>query len=300
MQEMTQTHQQWVGRIGFELPSTQWPTEDVIGPIETAGFQWLELTAPPAQMLASPRHAVRHGKDLAKLLAHSSLAPVVRAPEGLRIGGPFQDRAFEGLLEYASQIGARHVVYHALDVVRRGRDSAAEELALARVADWAEALGITICLENLCPRYPGGLHVGHDPLSLRDLIKRLGSPAVAMSFSLGHANVVADFMRTDLSALLEPVLSCVALFGMHDNFGARFSGPQPPGVDPLLLDLHLPPHRGCIDWAKVASLVAVSEAPLVVEVDAGYGHAPAALFDAASRTLSLRSRPIGRHLVHAA
>jgi len=299
MQEIKNTHQEWGGRMGLDLPSGEWPSEGGIGSIEESGFHWLELTAPPAQMLASPKHAVRHAKDVAKLLAHSSLVPILRAPDGLRLGNSYHDRAFEGLLEYASQIGSGHVVYHALDMVRRGRDSAAEELALARAADWAEALNITICLENLCPTYPGSLHVCHDPLSVRDLVTRVDSRAVAMAFSLGHANVVADFMRTDLAALIEPVLASVALFGVHDNFGARFGGPQPSGVDPLLLDLHLPPDRGCIDWSKAASLLARSDAPLVLEVGAGHRGAPADLFKNTSRLLSLR-RPAPPRLVHAA
>ena len=83
---------------------------------------------------------------------------------------------------------------------------------------------ITICFENLCPVYPGRSSVCHDPLSVRDLLRRVDSPAVGMLLDIGHAHVVAGFMGVETSTLVEPVLGSVRLFHVHDNFGARLRG----------------------------------------------------------------------------
>jgi sugar phosphate isomerase/epimerase len=60
------------------------------------------------------------------------------------------------------------------------------------------------------------------------------------------------------------VVSC---FHLHDNLGARWrpSGDEL-GVDPLRLDLHLPPGRGTLPWQRVAPMLAAHGAPLVLEV----------------------------------
>ena len=211
-------------RLGLNVPYEWWPGAAALKGIEAAGFGWVQVPAPPVEMLADPRHAVRHATALRRSLEVTDLDIVVHGPTNLQLGSALHYRAFEGLLEYAHHIGAELVVYHALDFDRRGTESAAEEAALRRLSHTAESLRVRVCLENLCPVYPGRSSVCHDPLSVRDLVQRLDTPAYGMLLDVGHAHVVAGFMGVETAALVEPVLDVVRLFHLHDNLGARLAG----------------------------------------------------------------------------
>jgi sugar phosphate isomerase/epimerase len=114
------------------------------------------------------------------------------------------------------------------------------------------------------------------------MAKRISSPAVGLCLDVGHANVVAGLRHTDPLELIEPVLDRTVMFHLHDNLGGRqdhHSGS--PELDPLRLDLHLPPGRGTVPWERLAPLLGRKHgAPLLLEV-----HPPrpsaARLFEAA-------------------
>jgi len=268
-------------RLGLNVPYEWWPGAAALKGIEAAGFGWVQVPSPPVEMLADPRHAVRHASALRRSLEVTDLDIVVHGPTNLQLGSALHYRAFEGLLEYAHHIGADLIVYHALDFDRRGTESAAEEAALRRLSHTGEALGVRVCLENLCPVYPGRSRVCHDPLSVRDLVKRLGTPAYGMLLDVGHAHVVAGFMGVETQALVEPVLDVVRLFHVHDNLGARLAGEGGPSVDPLQLDLHLPPGSGTIPWSRLSPALAEHDAPLMMEIHPAYRPGPSSLREAA-------------------
>ncbi len=276
-------------RMGLNVPYEWWPGAAMLKAIEAAGFRWVQVAAPPVEMLADPRHAVRHATALQRCLEVTELCTVVHGPPSLRLGSALHDRAFEGLLEYAQHIDADYVVYHALDFPRRGSDTASEEKVLRRLAVMAEAMRITICLENLCPVYPGRSSVCHDPLSVRDLLRRVDSPAIGMLLDIGHANVVAGYMGVETSTLVEPVLGSVKLFHVHDNFGARLRGaPHNPSVDPLQMDLHLPPGAGTVPWTPLGPMLLEHEAPLVMEIHPAHRPSPTTLHELATSLLGGR------------
>jgi sugar phosphate isomerase/epimerase len=78
---------------------------------------------------------------------------------------------------------------------------------------------------------------------------------------------VARLRRTDPLDLIEPALDRAVLFHLHDNLGARRGDPSTPEIDPLRLDLHLPPGRGNVPWDRLAPLFArKGAAPLMLEV----------------------------------
>jgi sugar phosphate isomerase/epimerase len=90
---------------------------------------------------------------------------------------------------------------------------------------------------------------------------------VGLCLDIGHANIVAGLRRTDPLDLIEPALDRVVLFHLHDNLGARRGDEGSPELDPLRLDLHLPPGRGNVPWDLLAPLFArKSGAPLVLEI----------------------------------
>ncbi|MGH2985930.1 MAG: sugar phosphate isomerase/epimerase family protein, partial [Solirubrobacterales bacterium] len=153
----------------------------------------------------------------------------------------------------------------------------------------AERLEVTLALENLAPLYPGPDTLSANPLNLRGLARRIGCERVAVCLDVGHAHVIADQRHTWVERLCEPVLDLVSLFHVHDNFGARARRTgEELGVDPLRLDLHLPPGRGTLPWKRLAALLAAHEAPLLLEVHPPHRPRAAELATGTANLLSLR------------
>ena len=175
---------------------------------------------------------------------HRGAQPVLHGPGSIRAGSRDGNLAIEGLISYAAEVGASRVVYHAANLPDEPASEdarLAETRALAALATIAERLGVIIALENLAPVYPSPDALSFTPMILRTMAKRISSPAVGLCIDIGHANIVARLRRTDPMDLIEPVLDRVVLFHLHDNLGARRGVEPSPELDPLRLDLHLPP-----------------------------------------------------------
>ena len=284
-----------IARLGLSVPYEWWPSLPTLKEIEAAGFGWVQIPSPPPSVLTTARDAGRHARALAGALETTTLRRVLHAPSGVRAGSRDGDRVLEGLVAYAADVGAEQVVYHAASIPD-GRASEAAILAethsLALVARRAEALAVTIALENLAPVFPGPELLSFTPLVLRTMVNRIGSPAVGICLDIGHANVVAACRHADIDELIRPALDHAVLFHLHDNLGARRDGTPPPELDPLRLDLHLPPGRGTVDWPRLAPLLARRpQAPLLLEVHPPRP-GPAAIHEAAVEALFGTQRPV--------
>ncbi len=257
-------------RLGLSIPYDWWPAAPILKEIEAAGFRFVQVPSPPPSVLASPRAATRHAAALSEALGTAGLRPVLHGPGSIRAGSPDGNLALEGLISYAALVGASLVVYHAANLPdeHASEDARlAETRALATLATRAERLGVVIALENLAPVYPSPDALSFTPLVLRTMAKRISSPAVGLCLDVGHANIVARLRRTEPLDLIEPVLDRVVLFHLHDNLGARRDDSGTPEIDPLRLDLHLPPGRGNVPWDRLAPLIArKGAAPLILEV----------------------------------
>lgn len=277
-------------RLGLNVPSGWWAAPALLKSFEAAGFARAQVHAPPASVLLERRSLSAHATALAAALATTGLEPVVHAPAGLRLGARDRDHAAEGLLAYAAQIGATHVVYHACDLPDAPESEDAllfEARSLAALSVRAERLGVTIAVENLAPVFPGPEPLSASPMVLRSLANRIGSERLGICLDLGHAHIVAERRRTSLEALIEPVLDRVTLFHLHDNLGARWQPSRvQSGVDPLRLDLHLPPGRGTVPWTRVASKIAAHGAPLMLEVHPPYRPRVEELYGSATELFS--------------
>lgn len=197
------------------------------------------------------------------------MSSVLHGPADAVAGEREADRAIEGAIAYAAECGAHAVVLHARSLLEgpgAGDRMLAETRSLARLARVAERVGVTLALENLAPVFPGPETVSANPLALRTLARRIGSPAVGLCLDVGHANVVAGLRRTSLSRMVEPVLDMVALLHLHDNLGARWIRTERPDLDPVRLDLHLPPGRGTLRWSEVAPSLLATGAPMIWEI----------------------------------
>jgi sugar phosphate isomerase/epimerase len=266
------------GRLGLNVPRETWPTPPLLKGYEAAGFAWVQVHTPPLQMLAERELARRHARALRAALDPTGLRLLVHGPDDLSVGTDLHDRAFAGLLDYAAEAGAELIVYHGMNF-RSAEDPLSaralaerlelEELALHRFAPIAARVGARVCIENLAPVYPSPPRVCHDPREVADLVRRLDDPAMTMLFDTGHAHISAALRRTDVARLLESVHDVIGLFHVHDNLGARRHDVQAPGVDPLRLDLHLPPGNGTLPWVRIADALRASAAPLMLEIGAG-------------------------------
>jgi sugar phosphate isomerase/epimerase len=152
---------------------------------------------------------------------------------------------------------AELIAYHALNFADAEGPARAsirerallEESALSRLLQRAHTLGIVIALENLAPVHVSPPRLAHDPLLVRDLVRRLRSPAAGMLLDLGHLHITADASHSDLAGVAAAVAPDVVLFHVHDN------------------DLHLPPGRGSLPWGRVAGVLREHPVPLLLEVE---------------------------------
>jgi sugar phosphate isomerase/epimerase len=257
-------------RLGLSIPYDWWPAAPILKEIEAAGFRYVQVPSPPPSVLTLPREATRHAAALSETLGTSGLKLVLHGPGSVRAGTRDGDNAIAGLISYAAEVDASHVVYHAANLADQPASEdhrLAETRSLAALATRAERMGVIIALENLAPVYPGPDLLSFTPLTLRTMAKRISSPAVGLCIDVGHANIVAQMRRTDPLELIEPALDRAVLFHLHDNLGARRGDPGSPEIDPLRLDLHLPPGRGTVPWDRLAPLFArKGAAPLLLEV----------------------------------
>lgn len=261
-------------RLGLNVPREQWPTGRALAEHVGAGFRWVQFHAPPRAVLQDPAALRAHGRALRALLDPTGLRLVLHAPDDLSAGTPGADRAVTGLLEYAAEAGAELVAYHGLNFpedhgphAETIRERALlEERSLAQHLQRAHTLGVTVAIENLAPVFPGPPRMCHDPIAVRDLVRRLASPAAGMLLDLGHLHITCDIAGTDPAATAAACARDVVLFHVHDNVGARRTPVSAAGIDPLRLDLHLAPGAGSMPWGRVAATVSGHAAPLLLEV----------------------------------
>jgi len=277
-------------RLGLNVHRETWPTTAALKGIEAAGFGWVQIHTPPREMLCDRERLRRHARGVRAALEPTGLRLLLHGPDDLSVGSLDHDRAFDGLLDYAVEARAEIVVYHGLNHLdadgpagERSRVRAeGEERALSRLGQRARALGVTVAVENLAPVFPGPARLTHDPLRIHDLVRRLGNPAIGMLLDLGHAHITAGLRGTDLEEIVRRVAPDVVLFHVHDNLGARRHDLGFPGVDPLRLDLHLPPGAGTLPWDRVRSVLLRHDAPLMLEIEPS--HRPSSLQVLAQQT----------------
>jgi sugar phosphate isomerase/epimerase len=282
--------------LGFDIRGHSWPTHPLLSSLEGAGFGWIQVVAPPADVLADWRSCAHVAAALREAVEPTRLRLIVHAPPGLDATAPGLGPALAALVDFAEEAGAGQVVYHALDVpVRRRGDGAAvdflaeEERALRAAVRRAERAAVTLSLENGAPDWPGPPRAGHDVAALAMLVRRLSSPRARLCLDVGHAHIAADAARAPLDEVIGPVLDETALFQLHDNLGARRGNDRPPGIPPLRLDLHLAPGRGTLPWHLVGPLIAARLAPSVLEIALPRRPEPGAL---ATVTAELLARPL--------
>jgi sugar phosphate isomerase/epimerase len=258
------------GRLGVDHPAGWWPSTPQLRSYEAAGFALVQVRMPTRSLLADERSVVAHAGALREAMRPTGLRLILHAPDDLLAGTPEHDRQLEGALSYASVAGSELVVYHGARIpiadpmVRhRLRD---EERSLRRALKRCSTLGVRTAIENLAPVYPGVELVCHDPSAVAALARRLDSEYAGVCLDIGHAHIAAELAGCGVLELIDPALDHVVLFHVHDNLGARTRAPCRGGIEPVRLDLHLPPGAGTVPWSQLAPMMAAHAAPVQLEV----------------------------------
>jgi len=258
------------GRLGLDLPAGWWPGKPRLKSYAAAGFALVQARMPARSLLADQPAVEAHATALRDVLRLTGLRLILHAPDDLLAGTAEHDRQLDGALTYACVAGAELVVYHGARIPiadRAVRDRLRdEERSLRRALRRAARLGVRIAIENLAPVYPGAEYVCHDPSAVAGLVHRLDSDQAGICLDVGHAHIAAELAGCSILELVDPVLEQVILFHVHDNLGARTRVPCRGGIEPLRLDLHLPPGAGTVPWSALAPRIAGHPAPVQLEV----------------------------------
>jgi sugar phosphate isomerase/epimerase len=257
-------------RLGIDHPAGWWPTKPQCKSYEAAGFACLQVRMPARSLLADENAVLAHAAALRDALGLTGLRLILHAPDDLLAGTPEHDGQLDGALTYAAVAGSELIVYHGARIPIAGarvRDRLGdEERSLRRALRRAAALGVRIAIENLAPVYPGAEHVCHNPGAVANLVRRLDSEHAGMCLDLGHAHIAAELAGCEMLELVDPVLDLVLVFHVHDNLGARTRTPCRGGIEPVRLDLHLPPGAGTLPWRMIAPRIAAHAAPVQLEI----------------------------------
>ena len=254
-----------------------WTLLPVMNVVEAArfaadnGFQGLEVYCNPldfwpgmiAEATLAELAAIARGEDLGFSLYACS---TVNAATGLAELRSLNDEMMERMLDVCGKIGStvlcihpgkivefgdlerRGVPFHTErfdreDLMREGHRRAVE--AIARWADLAAPIGVTIAVEN-------DVHVRHTAAptaeSLAAMVTAADRPNIKVNFDTGHAFIGAGLLEE--LVVLKP---SIGHFHLDDN-----STPQ--------ASEHLPLGEGTVDFPSIAEVLATADAALSIEI----------------------------------
>lgn len=290
------------------------------------GFDYVEIPIHGVDAVLNGRLNSRHVTRVKEVLARFPLKYTVHCPDLLNLMDaedfPMHRSVFEASIEFAGEIGAEILVYHSGRIELRGEylgevvltrelltlpDRAfisererVEQETLAELAELAEGLGVTICVENSDPRIEEGAlwelarrirQKGID-LSYRiapagdiamynyggmidrlvEQVKGVGRDNVAITFDFGHAYIASRYYGFNFLEAIELAMPLVKHIHLHDDFG------KPAGLDRRHMvlmpdgkgDLHLPIGWGEIPYREVFSRLKGYNGILLLEINPRY------------------------------
>jgi sugar phosphate isomerase/epimerase len=221
------------------------PLPEVLRFLHACGWTCFELSTEHLEAIAGdsdPRARMDEVTDTLRELsatmpqAHAHIHADVAHREAPRREADL--RLLERHLDCCAELGIRYVVIHP-----GGRDLAMPDDfqralernvdGFTRLANRAERLGLKIGLENALDSRDAHRAFGSVPDELIDLIAKVGSPALGITFDTSHANV----RGLDLGAAIRQLGELICCTHISDNDGTG--------------DQHRTPGGGRIDWPSV-------------------------------------------------
>jgi len=254
-----------------------------------------------------------------------SLAYTVHGPCDLNLclGEPHgvEEQALAAYLEFCAEIESPILVYHSGLVflheaywglkplpdqatMQAWRDN--EVAALQRLASRAEALGVTIAMENRDPHLWEVATLARHGLPMRALteyhpgllieevnrqLAAIGHPHVGMTLDFGHAYIAARVCGFDFLEAVSLAVPYVKHIHMHDNVGklCGYSSSQGERLPLGQGDLHLPPGWGEIPLREALERLPEYEGIITLEIRPRYhDHLEEALQTARDLVASVR------------
>ncbi len=249
-----------------------------------AGFSYAEIPIHGMDCLIDGSLCGTRVADTRRVLSDFPLGYTVHSPDQLNLADENDPgthaRALRSTIDFASEIGAKLVVYHGsarsgvAGKAEAGQGLAGRGLApfdpasppaapsalralwadeidrLGGVADYAAGSGVTVAVENIFRQSAGEVTYRIDPRELACVVSAVDSPALGICFDFGHAFISAGEAGFAIDEALRAVAPRLAHVHIHDNFGK----PPIPNARPIDMmfrgagDLHLPPGWGAIPY----------------------------------------------------
>ena len=253
-----------------------------------AGFSFAEIPIHGMDCLINGSLCRSRVTATRKALAAYPLGYTVHSPDHLNLADETDPethaRALRSTIDFASEIGARLVVYHgSARVAAAGAEASSTAMAgattppptllapaelrafwadeidrLGRAADYAAARGVTVAVENIFRQSAREVSYRIDPRQLAAVVAAVDSPALGICLDFGHAFISAGEAGFTMEEALRAVKPRLAHVHIHDNFGK----PPIPNARPIDMmfrgvgDLHMPPSWGAIPYESLFPIFA--------------------------------------------
>ena len=286
------------GRLGM--------LEQLLASASELGFDYVEVSGYGVGAVINGRLHRQRVAQVKAVTGRFALGYTVHGPCELNLcldeAGGVHEQALAAYVQFCAEIGASTLVYHSGLINLHAPDwglarlPSAEEMALRRerevaalrrLGDRAQALGVTIAMENRDPHLwevaaLARQGLGVDALStyhagllipqVVEQLRRVGHPNVGMTLDLGHAYIAARTCGFDFLEAVGQAAPWVKHVHMHDNVGKLdgFSGSQGERQPLGQGDLHMPPGWGEIPLREVWERLPAYDGVAMLEIRPRY------------------------------
>ena len=223
------------------------------------GADYVELALYSLELVANGRILSDRLKRVKALTSGRPFGYTIHGPLTLNLmetnpQAKIQKAVLKAHLEIAAELGGVHFVAHAgrISPAESGEPEAGyarQRDALAEAAEYAQASGIVIAVENIF-----GVKAGREtpmPSRLAAEIEAIGHPALRACLDFSHAYLESGRVGADFLAEATALAPLSKHLHIHDSFGKLWSSEPGHRAERLAYgvgDLHLPIGMGSIPW----------------------------------------------------
>lgn len=286
--------------------------DSMLKQFQELGFSYVELPVHGFDCILNGHLVPCVCSEVYRVLERYSFSYTVHAPDALNLATSdypeTQIAALKATIDFASNIGARVVVYHGSVIDGRKAPlneqknatseqqpltSWKEEIArLKDIAEYAATKAVIVAVENIVRQRPDEITYRTDPRQLMSVVSAVQSDSLGICFDFGHAFISANQEGFSIEDALSAVLPRLVHVHVHDNFGKI----EPPGQKTINMafqgkgDLHLIPGWGSIPYDRLFPLFAPSyKGVLMMEIQPRFGAFYRRAIEWASDMISLYS-----------
>lgn len=243
---------------------------------EKIGFDYVEIPVDGVDGVINGKLNLENVKRVKEVLRKHNLKATAHAPNSLNLrkdNFDLQREVFQSSIEFAWELQAKVLVYHAGNFKGREQESKLQNIASEReiralktLSEFADKRGVQICLEN------GALSIKE----LLMIVKKIDRANVGVTYDFGHAFLYYSCYGGEKEFLtsIKGAVPYLKHIHIHDNFGRANITPQDaPYINRLPFgegDLHMPPGMGTIPYEKIFPLLREYKGIAMTEIDPRY------------------------------